>query len=129
MILNDFGHGLICWCVTLFVRVSYRDQVVEMNFSSIISDRFLKTISFPPSWVIYKKDALLMTYYHKTFTTCIKIQNKLQKRLQDRIFLVKISKLLKIPILENIWKRLLCLLKNFVRTLLILAMRKILFAC
>ena len=34
VVRNDFGHNLICWWVSLFVKVSYWGQVVEMNFSS-----------------------------------------------------------------------------------------------
>ena len=60
--------------MTLFVRASYRGQVVELNFSSFTFDNFLKIISFPVSLVIYKEDALLMMYYHKTFITLIKTQ-------------------------------------------------------
>ena len=61
---NDSGYVLICWWVTLFVRVSYLGQVVEINFSSIIFDKFLKIVSSPASLVIYKEeDALLMMFY------------------------------------------------------------------
>ena len=55
---------VIYWWATLFVRVSYWGQVVEMNFGSISFDRLLKFVSFPSSWVIYNDDALLMMYYH-----------------------------------------------------------------
>ena len=61
---NNSGYVLICWWVTLFVRVSYLGQVVEINFSSIIFDKFLKIVSSPASLVIYKEeDALLMMFY------------------------------------------------------------------
>ena len=49
-----------CW-VTLFSRISYWGQVVEMNFSSINFDKLLKTVSFP---VICNEDTLLIMYYH-----------------------------------------------------------------
>ena len=59
------NNALICWWVTLFVRISYSGQVVEMNFSSIFFDKFLKIVSFPARWVLYKeKYALLMMFYH-----------------------------------------------------------------
>ena len=54
---NESGHAgmyLSVWWVTLFIRVSYQDQVLEMNFSSINFDKLLKIVSFPASWVIYK---------------------------------------------------------------------------
>ena len=35
---NDFGHVTICWWVTLFVKVSYGGQIVEMNLISINFD-------------------------------------------------------------------------------------------
>ena len=44
---NDFGHVLIFWQVTLFLRVSYWGQVVEMNFSSINFERFAENCFFP----------------------------------------------------------------------------------
>ena len=38
---NHFGYVLICWCMTLFLRVSYWGQVAEMNFCLINFDKFL----------------------------------------------------------------------------------------
>ena len=47
---NYFGHVLICWWVTLFSRLSYWRQVVEMNFSSIqLISISCWTLSFPVS--------------------------------------------------------------------------------
>ena len=40
---NDFGYVLICW-KTLFLRVSYWGQVVEMNFGSINFDKLIKIL-------------------------------------------------------------------------------------
>ena len=62
VIKNDFGNVLICWQVTLFVRVSYCDQVVEVNFRSINCDKLLRIVSFPANVIIYNIDALLMMY-------------------------------------------------------------------
>ena len=60
---NDFRNVLIsCW-VTLFLRVSYWGQVVEMNFWSIDFDKLLKILLFPASLVICNDDVLPM-YYH-----------------------------------------------------------------
>ena len=61
---NKFRHVLICWCVTLFLRVSYWGHVVEMTFSSIYFAKLFKIDSFSASRVIYNEDALLMIYYH-----------------------------------------------------------------
>ena len=47
---NDFGHVLICWWVTLFLRVSYWSQVVKINFNSINFNKLMKIVSFLPSW-------------------------------------------------------------------------------
>ena len=52
---NDFGCVLICWWVTLFLRVSYWGQVIEINFCLI---KLLKILSFPASWVICNADVL-----------------------------------------------------------------------
>ena len=59
---NDLGYVLICWWVTLFWRLSYWGQVVEMNFCSINSDNLMKVLSFPASWVICNEDVLSMYY-------------------------------------------------------------------
>ena len=60
---NDFECVLICWWVTLFLRVSYWGQVVEMNFWSIDFEKLLRILSFPASLVICNDDVLPM-YYH-----------------------------------------------------------------
>ena len=66
VIINNFGHVIICWWVTLFVRLNYWGQVLEMNFSSnnINFDKLLKFVSFLASCVIYNKNTLLMMCYH-----------------------------------------------------------------
>ena len=46
---NAFGYVLICWSVTVYLRVSYRGQVVEMDYCSINFDKLLKILSFPAS--------------------------------------------------------------------------------
>ena len=46
----------------LFVRVNFWGQVVEMNFSSFIFDKLLKTVSFSASWG--EEDALFMMFHH-----------------------------------------------------------------
>ena len=47
---NDFGHVLICCLVTLFLRVTYWGQLVEINFSSVNSDKLLNFVSFTACW-------------------------------------------------------------------------------
>ena len=63
---NDFGFGhlLICWWVSLFLKVSYWGQVVEMNFSSINFVNLLNFVSFSANWGIYNEDALPILCYH-----------------------------------------------------------------
>ena len=73
---NDFGHVLTCWWTTIFLRVTYCGQVVEMNFSSINFNKLLKIASFPASWC--------MTYIMKMLSLwCITI---LGYTLQSRKF-------------------------------------------
>ena len=50
---NYFGYVLIFWWVTLFLSVSYRGKVLEMNFCPINFDNLLKIFSFPTMWVIW----------------------------------------------------------------------------
>ena len=62
---NDFRHVLICCRVALFLRVSYRGQVVEMNFSSVNFDKLMKIVFFCQLiHDTYHKDALLVMYCH-----------------------------------------------------------------
>ena len=54
---NNFGHVLICLWMTLFLRVSYCGQFVEINFVSV---NLLKIVSFPSRWVIMKHSSCVL---------------------------------------------------------------------
>ena len=79
MTRKDFGHVLICWWVTLFLRVTYSGQLVEINFSSVNFDKLLKIVSFTVCWS--------MTYIMKMHCSwCITILgNTFQSRKFEKI--------------------------------------------
>ena len=129
MTRNEFGHVRICWWVTLFLRVSYWDQVAEMNFSSINFDKLLKTFSFLTaesyivtrvvpwkscSWKfrnIHRKTPVMESLFNKVadLQSC----NVAKKRFQHTCFPVNIGKSFRTPILKIICKRLLLPLEEF----------------
>ena len=65
---NDSGHVLICWWVTLFLRVSYWGQVVEMNFCLI----FVKLVILISCWRFFLS-LPAESYVMKMYRPCITI--------------------------------------------------------
>ena len=65
---NDSGHVLICWWVTLFLRVSYWGQVVEMNFCLI----FVKLVILISCWRFFLS-LPAESYVMKMYCPCITI--------------------------------------------------------
>ena len=66
VIRNNFVQAFICWWVTLFVRIRYWGQVVEMNFSSIFFDKFLKIVFFLPDESYIRKNTMMRMMFHHT---------------------------------------------------------------
>ena len=113
---NDFGHVTICWWVTLFVKVSYGGQIVEMNLISINFDCCWKVLSeklrhnpvvfsytFPANWVLYNSRCitnvlenikLRYTALRRKFEKFIDIKmQQLRRYLQWEFFILHIRRL------------------------------------
>ena len=63
---SDLDYVFICWWVTLFLRVSYWGQVVEMNFCSI----FVKLVILINCWRFFHS-LPAESYVMKMYCPCI----------------------------------------------------------
>ena len=116
MAVNYFCKKVIRRLVTMLSRPVKAMKILEKNlfYCFILSEFIHVDLQKQPPEVFFKKAApknfIIFTEEHLFWSLfLIKTCNFINKRLQHRCFPVNIAKLLRLPILKNICKRLLLL--------------------